>query len=180
VPVKRMSRASQGPGTRGELMIAMTDPECCDGSDEWASGACPNRCFEIGKEYRAQREAELKTRKTVSSCVISTSPSISCAPRALSTGSSESSKANSVFVSKAGVEVVQLTPGTRAQKSAGHTSNGRQASGSVSRMSWRRSAPRCCKGRWRWSGPGVSANGDGNQNARSAFWHSGRGFRAVD
>ncbi|GFZ44630.1 Alpha-glucosidase 2 subunit beta [Saitozyma sp. JCM 24511] len=40
------------------------DPECCDGSDEWATGACPNRCFEIGKEYRAQREAELKTRKT--------------------------------------------------------------------------------------------------------------------
>lgn len=42
------------------------DPECCDGSDEWATGTCVNRCQEIGKEYRAKVEAENKTRKTVS------------------------------------------------------------------------------------------------------------------
>ncbi|RXK36650.1 protein kinase C substrate 80K-H [Tremella mesenterica] len=40
------------------------DPECCDGSDEWATGACPNKCAEIGQEYRRQVEAEMKTRKT--------------------------------------------------------------------------------------------------------------------
>jgi protein kinase C substrate 80K-H len=44
----------------------MIDPECCDGSDEWQSGACPNSCAEIGREYRARVEAETKTRKTVS------------------------------------------------------------------------------------------------------------------
>lgn len=44
----------------------MIDPECCDGSDEWATGACENKCAEIGKEYRAKVEAETKTRKTVS------------------------------------------------------------------------------------------------------------------
>jgi hypothetical protein len=30
------------------------------------SGACPNSCAEIGREYRAKIEAETKTRKTVS------------------------------------------------------------------------------------------------------------------
>lgn len=44
----------------------MLDPECCDGSDEWQSGACPNSCAEIGREHRAKIEAETKTRKTVS------------------------------------------------------------------------------------------------------------------
>ena len=43
----------------------MIDPECCDGSDEWQSGACPNLCAEIGREHRARIEAETKTRKTV-------------------------------------------------------------------------------------------------------------------
>jgi hypothetical protein len=42
------------------------DPECCDGSDEWGTGACPSRCSQIGKEYREKAEAEMKTRKTVS------------------------------------------------------------------------------------------------------------------
>jgi len=46
--------------------VLMTDPECCDGSDEWQSGACPNSCAEIGREHRARIEAETKTRKTVS------------------------------------------------------------------------------------------------------------------
>ena len=41
------------------------DPECCDGTDEWATGACPDRCAEIGKEHRERTEAEAKTRKTV-------------------------------------------------------------------------------------------------------------------
>lgn len=40
------------------------DPECCDGSDEWSSGNCPNKCAEIGKAYKAQVELEQKTRKT--------------------------------------------------------------------------------------------------------------------
>ena len=48
----------------------MADPECCDGSDEWATGACPNRCAEIGKEYRDTIEVELKTRKTVSHQIV--------------------------------------------------------------------------------------------------------------
>ncbi|CED84744.1 Protein kinase C substrate, 80 KD protein, heavy chain [Phaffia rhodozyma] len=39
------------------------DPECCDGSDE-APGVCENRCGEIGKEFRAARDAEAKIRKT--------------------------------------------------------------------------------------------------------------------
>ena len=39
------------------------EPECCDGSDE-APGVCSNRCEAIGKAYRAQKEAEAKTRKT--------------------------------------------------------------------------------------------------------------------
>ncbi|KAL1408832.1 hypothetical protein Q8F55_005646 [Vanrija albida] len=41
------------------------DPECCDGSDEWQSGAsCPNRCEEIAREYRERVELETKTRRT--------------------------------------------------------------------------------------------------------------------
>ena len=54
---------SPGVDLNAELMI---DPECCDGSDEWQSGACPNSCAEIGREHRARIEAETKTRKTVS------------------------------------------------------------------------------------------------------------------
>ncbi|WVQ82852.1 hypothetical protein IAT38_004987 [Cryptococcus sp. DSM 104549] len=42
----------------------LCEPECCDGSDEWATGACPNNCAEIGKEYRASKEAEDKIRRT--------------------------------------------------------------------------------------------------------------------
>lgn len=45
----------------------MIDPECCDGSDEWQTGACPDTCAEIGREHRARIEAETKTRKTVRS-----------------------------------------------------------------------------------------------------------------
>lgn len=41
-----------------------SDPECCDGSDEWATGVCPNRCAEVAKEYRARVEREAKLRKT--------------------------------------------------------------------------------------------------------------------
>ncbi|WVW81324.1 hypothetical protein I302_103315 [Kwoniella bestiolae CBS 10118] len=40
------------------------DPECCDGSDEWATGACPDKCAEIGKKFREEEEAIRKTRKT--------------------------------------------------------------------------------------------------------------------
>lgn len=43
-----------------------TEPECCDGSDEWATGACPNNCEAVGKEWRAAKEASEKIRKTVS------------------------------------------------------------------------------------------------------------------
>jgi len=39
------------------------EPECCDGSDE-APGVCPNRCKEIGEEYRKRVAAEKKLRKT--------------------------------------------------------------------------------------------------------------------
>ena len=43
-----------------------SDEECCDGSDEWASpGLCPDRCQEIGDEYRKEQAALLKIRKTV-------------------------------------------------------------------------------------------------------------------
>lgn len=45
----------------------MADEACCDGSDEWMSGACPNRCAEIAKEHKARVELEAKTRRTVSS-----------------------------------------------------------------------------------------------------------------
>jgi len=55
---------SSGVDIDSELMV---DPECCDGSDEWQSGACPNSCAEIGRKHRARIEAETKTRKTVSS-----------------------------------------------------------------------------------------------------------------
>lgn len=43
-----------------------SDPECCDGSDEWATGACPDRCEEIAKAYREKTEAAAKIRRTVS------------------------------------------------------------------------------------------------------------------
>jgi hypothetical protein len=47
--------------------ILPTDPECCDGSDEWDSWVqCPDRCAEIGKKYRDALAAETKMRKTVS------------------------------------------------------------------------------------------------------------------
>ncbi|KAF8529155.1 glucosidase II beta subunit-like-domain-containing protein [Hysterangium stoloniferum] len=39
------------------------EAECCDGSDE-APGVCPNRCKEIGEEYRKRVAAEKKVRKT--------------------------------------------------------------------------------------------------------------------
>ncbi|WVR03133.1 hypothetical protein IAU60_000123 [Kwoniella sp. DSM 27419] len=42
----------------------LCDPECCDGSDEWATGACTDRCAEIGQAHRASIEAERKTRRT--------------------------------------------------------------------------------------------------------------------
>jgi len=54
---------SSGVNIDSKLMV---DPECCDGSDEWQSGACPHSCAEIGREHRARIEAETKTRKTVS------------------------------------------------------------------------------------------------------------------
>lgn len=44
------------------------EPECCDGSDE-PPGVCPNKCAEIGEEYRKKVEQEMKTRKTVSACI---------------------------------------------------------------------------------------------------------------
>lgn len=47
-----------------------TDPECCDGSDEWMTGACQDTCAEIGREHRAKIALEAKTRKTVSYAVI--------------------------------------------------------------------------------------------------------------
>lgn len=41
------------------------DPECCDGSDEYDSPThCPNTCEQIGKEYREQKEAAAKLRRT--------------------------------------------------------------------------------------------------------------------
>jgi protein kinase C substrate 80K-H len=60
----------------------MADPsstdydECCDGSDEWVSGACPDKCAEIGKAYREKIESERKTRKTVS--LQDTHPAVAC------------------------------------------------------------------------------------------------------
>lgn len=48
-------------------MLIRLDDECCDGSDEYATpGLCPDRCREIGEKYRAEQDALLKTRKTVS------------------------------------------------------------------------------------------------------------------
>ncbi|EIN10218.1 hypothetical protein PUNSTDRAFT_63724 [Punctularia strigosozonata HHB-11173 SS5] len=41
----------------------LCEKECCDGSDE-RPGLCPNICKQIGEEFRKQRDAELKTRKT--------------------------------------------------------------------------------------------------------------------
>jgi protein kinase C substrate 80K-H len=52
------------------IVLISVDPECCDGSDEWMTGACPNDCAEIGREHRARVDAELKTRKTVSSSTL--------------------------------------------------------------------------------------------------------------
>ncbi|TXT10626.1 hypothetical protein VHUM_02131 [Vanrija humicola] len=40
------------------------DPECCDGSDEWQTGVCPNNCEQISREYRERVELETKTRRT--------------------------------------------------------------------------------------------------------------------
>lgn len=40
------------------------DPECCDGSDEWQSGACPDNCEQIAREYRERVEFETKIRRT--------------------------------------------------------------------------------------------------------------------
>jgi protein kinase C substrate 80K-H len=64
-------------GLCGELRVVQTcvgsdradtvDDECCDGSDEWATGACRNRCEEVGKAYRTRVAAETQTRKTVCS-----------------------------------------------------------------------------------------------------------------
>ncbi|WVO16024.1 hypothetical protein L204_103689 [Cryptococcus depauperatus] len=42
----------------------LCEPECCDGSDEWQTGACPNRCEQIGKQWRAEKEAQEKIRRT--------------------------------------------------------------------------------------------------------------------
>lgn len=56
-------------GICGELKVGLNsltpDEACCDGSDEWASGACPNRCAAIAKEYKERVELEAKTRRTV-------------------------------------------------------------------------------------------------------------------
>ncbi|KIJ56830.1 hypothetical protein M422DRAFT_22966 [Sphaerobolus stellatus SS14] len=41
----------------------LCESECCDGSDE-APGVCPNRCQEIGEEYRKKIDAERKIQKT--------------------------------------------------------------------------------------------------------------------
>jgi protein kinase C substrate 80K-H len=40
----------------------LCEVECCDGSDE-APGVCPNKCKEIGAEYRKKRDAELKIQR---------------------------------------------------------------------------------------------------------------------
>lgn len=41
----------------------LCEPECCDGSDE-APGVCPDKCKDVGEEYRKEMEAERKLRKT--------------------------------------------------------------------------------------------------------------------
>ncbi|KAF7313462.1 hypothetical protein HMN09_00502100 [Mycena chlorophos] len=41
----------------------LCETQCCDGTDEPA-GVCPDRCQEIGAEFRKKRDAELKLRKT--------------------------------------------------------------------------------------------------------------------
>ncbi|BEJ14197.1 hypothetical protein CspHIS471_0313710 [Cutaneotrichosporon sp. HIS471] len=40
------------------------DEACCDGSDEWASGGCPNRCHDIAKAHKERIEREGKIRRT--------------------------------------------------------------------------------------------------------------------
>lgn len=68
-----VSRSVERAGVPGRLAASCvgvsgaqltSDPECCDGSDEWATGACPNRCAEVAKEYRERTEREAKLRKT--------------------------------------------------------------------------------------------------------------------
>ncbi|KAK1921369.1 glucosidase II beta subunit-like-domain-containing protein [Papiliotrema laurentii] len=49
---------------RSRVNDGICDPECCDGSDEWQTGVCQDRCEAIGREHRQKAEAELKTRKT--------------------------------------------------------------------------------------------------------------------
>ena len=41
-------------------VLSTADPECCDGTDEYDGKiSCPNRCAQVGKEYRKQKaEAE--------------------------------------------------------------------------------------------------------------------------
>ncbi|CAK9780364.1 hypothetical protein CC85DRAFT_287897 [Cutaneotrichosporon oleaginosum] len=40
------------------------DDACCDGSDEWATGACPNRCADIARAHKERIEREGKIRRT--------------------------------------------------------------------------------------------------------------------
>lgn len=47
-----------------ERGILMTEPECCDGSDE-PSGVCKNECQAIGEAYQLRMEGERKLRSTV-------------------------------------------------------------------------------------------------------------------
>ena len=54
------------PQERLKWLKDWIDPECCDGTDEWGTGACANTCIEVGKEYREKLDAEFKTRRTVS------------------------------------------------------------------------------------------------------------------
>jgi len=44
-------------------LCLITDPDCCDGSDEPA-GVCPNQCAELGEAYRKTLEQERKLRRT--------------------------------------------------------------------------------------------------------------------
>ncbi|GMK53438.1 hypothetical protein CspeluHIS016_0100240 [Cutaneotrichosporon spelunceum] len=40
------------------------DEACCDGSDEWASGACPNRCADIARSHKERIERDARIRRT--------------------------------------------------------------------------------------------------------------------
>lgn len=51
------------PSLSCNLLTLYEELDCCDGSDE-LPGVCPNACEKIGKEYRAQVEADTKIRKT--------------------------------------------------------------------------------------------------------------------